>query len=210
MLTLYTTPLSANGRKPMALSRHLDLSIDMREVNVYRGEGQSPQYRSLHPLGKIPTLVDGDFVLWESNAILVYLAEHHGVPWSRDAIGRADILRWMFWESSHWQPVLTRILAPRVGQLLSHSGDPAIAIPWNDVELIALLRMLDSALERKPFVCTNEPSLADFAIAGMTTYFRAVAFPSADFPAIEAWLHRMESLPAWRATAVPPWAKVDP
>ena len=75
MLTLYTTPLSANGRKMLALSRELGLRPQIRRVDVYRGEGRTPEYLAINPSGKIPTLVDGDLTLCESDAIGLYLCE---------------------------------------------------------------------------------------------------------------------------------------
>ena len=86
MFTLYTTPLSANGRKVLAVSHHLGLTPEIRLVNVYRGEGRSAKYLAINPSGKIPTLVDGEFTLYESNAILQYLSEAHGEYrlWSRE------------------------------------------------------------------------------------------------------------------------------
>ena len=86
MFTLHTTPLSANGRKPLALSHQLGLAPEIRLVNVYRGEGRTPGFLAINPLGKIPVLVEGDLTLAESNAILVYIAEAHGGfrLWSRE------------------------------------------------------------------------------------------------------------------------------
>lgn len=78
MYTLYTTPLSANGRKVVALSRHLGLDPEIVEVNVYAGMGRTPEFLGRNPWGKVPTLVDGDLTLWESNAILQYITEAHG------------------------------------------------------------------------------------------------------------------------------------
>lgn len=78
MLTLYTTPLSANGRKVLAVSHHLGLDPTVELIDVYKGEGRRPAYLALNPWGKIPTLVDDDFTLWESNAILQYLSEAYG------------------------------------------------------------------------------------------------------------------------------------
>jgi len=208
MATLYTTAVSANGRKALAVVKHLSLDVDIECVNVYRGEGSAASYRALNPWGKVPTLVDGDFVLWESNAILVYLAETYAdyALSDRDPRVRANILRWMFWESSHWQPTLARVLAPRVAQILFPSpGIAPVPVSWDDAELGALLRVLSAVLESNRFVCGPAVSLADFSIAGMTPYFRATGFPDREYPSIAAWLRRTNELPAWRATEVEPW-----
>ena len=208
MLTLHTTPVSANGRKPLAVGRHLGLDLDVRTVDVYRGEGQAPGYRALNPWGKVPTLVDGDFVLWESNAILVYLSEAHGgfALSSHEPGERANILRWMFWEASHWQPTLTRVLAPRAAQVLFPAAGAEVArVAWEDKELETLLGFLDATLQAGPFLCGKALTLADFSVAGMTTYFRVTGFPGERYPAVAAWTRRLDELPAWASTLVDPW-----
>lgn len=120
MLKLYATPLSANGRKVLAVSRHLGLNPEIHDIDVYRGEGRSPEYLAVNPSGKIPTLIDGEFVLFESNAILLYLAEARGANrlWSSESRQRSRIAQWLFWESAHWQPVLIALLSGLVGHRL--------------------------------------------------------------------------------------------
>ena len=95
VFTLYTTPLSANGRKVRAVSHHLALKPEVKIVNVFEGEGRAPEYLAINPFGKIPTLVDDDLTLGESNAILQYIAESYGDCrlWSHDPRRRADISR---------------------------------------------------------------------------------------------------------------------
>ena len=61
MLKIYATPLSANGRKVLAVCRQLELNPEIHEVNVYRGEGRRPEYLAINPTGKIPALIDGEF-----------------------------------------------------------------------------------------------------------------------------------------------------
>jgi glutathione S-transferase len=119
-LKIYATPLSANGRKVLAVGRRLGLKPEIYDINVYRGEGLSPKYLAINPSGKIPTLVDGEFVLSESNAILLYLAEAHGANhlWSTDSKQRSRIAQWLFWESAHWQPTLIALLSELVGHRL--------------------------------------------------------------------------------------------
>lgn len=212
MVTLYSTKLSANGRKPLALAEHLGLDLALREVNVYAGGGRDPAYLSINPSGQIPALVDGEFVLTESNAILVHLAETHGADalWPRDVRTRADILRWLFWEASQWQPALIAALSAHVGHLLLPAVVPApeSAPDWAEARPAARLGELEARLHGCAFLCGAGPSLADFAVGGMTTYFARTGFPAHRFPGIAAWLDRLEAMPAWRATATAPWSDV--
>lgn len=77
---------------------------------------------------------------------------------------------------------------------------------WSDPALGPLLRFLEERLERSPFLGGAALTIADFSVAGMTTYFRSGEFPFASFPAFAAWHARIEALAAWKATAVGPWA----
>jgi glutathione S-transferase len=210
VFTLYTTPLSANGRKVLAVSHHLGLAPETRLVNVYAGEGRSPEYLAINPWGRIPTLVDRDLTLWESNAILQYLAEAYGDfrLWSRDPKRRADIARWLFWESSHWQPTLIPVLSGVVRRLLLPGGaDTApVDVDWHAEPPHGLLAFLDAHLEGVLFLVGDEVTLADFSVAGMMMYTRPAGFPLDEFPRIGAWYARIEALEAWRATAAGPWA----
>jgi glutathione S-transferase len=210
MLTLYSTALSANGRKVLAVSRHLELDIDVRVVNVYRGEGRHAGYLAINPTGKIPSLVDGDFTLYESNAILLYLSEAHGNfrLWSRDPKLRGRMARWLFWESAHWQPALAALLSACVGHRLLPNlvAAPAAQPDWNAPTFSPLLNMLEATLSASSFLVDDELSIADFAVAGMTTYFAAADFPFKKYPAFDAWYRRIESLDAWRATREPLWS----
>jgi glutathione S-transferase len=209
LLTLYATPLSANGRKALAVCRHLGLAPRVEVVDVYRGEGRTPAYLALNPFGKIPTLVDGELVLWESNAILQYLAEAHGGAslWGREARRRADVSRWLFWEAAEWQPACVAVLAARVGQLLFPERAPREALPadWGDARLSALLGFLDGELRGRPFLAGAELTLADFAVGAMLMYARPAGFPFEAFPHLSAWYGRIEATEAWRATAAGPW-----
>jgi glutathione S-transferase len=206
--TLYTTPLSANGRKPLAVARHLGVDVRVELVDVYRGEGRTPAFLAINPQGKIPTLVDGDFVLWESNAIIQYLDEAYGdfALSSRDPRRRADVARWLFWEAAHWQPALIPVLAGFVAHHVLPAGarPPATIVRWDDPP--PPLAFLETQLAERRFLAGDEPTLGDFAVAGMMTYARAAAFPFDAYPHIAGWYGRIEALDAWKATAAGPWA----
>lgn len=210
MLKIYATPLSANGRKVLAVCRQLELQPEIHEVNVYRGEGRNPEYLAISPSGKIPTLVDGEFILSESNAILVYLAEAHGGNqlWSSDAQQRSRIAQWLFWESAHWQPTLITFLSAVVGHRLlpARVPRPQHAPDWSSALVQPVLKTLETALGAAEFLTGPKATIADFSIAGMTTYFKAAAFPFQSFPRIAGWHARMEALDSWRGTLSPVWA----
>ena len=210
MITLYTTPLSANGRKVQAAALQLHLDLAIRHVNVYAGEGRTPEYLQINPTGKIPTLVDHDLVLSESNAILIYLAEAHGSfqLFSDIPAERAAITKWLFWESAHWQPALSSVLSGIVGHLLlpQQIAEPETPPNWADAQLRPLLVRLDEHLRDLSFLAGERPTIADFSVGGMTTYFRAARFPFSEYPSLSAWHARLEELDGWRATAVDPWS----
>jgi len=211
MLKIYATPLSANGRKVLAVSRHLGLNPEIHDVNVYRGEGRSPQYLAINPSGKIPTLIDGEFVLSESNAILLYLAEAHGANrlWSSEPKQRSRIAQWLFWESAHWQPTFIAFLSEFAGHRLRPESIPRPQHPpdWSSVLVQPILKTLETGLSADAFLAGPAATIADFAVAGMTTYFRAAAFPYQRFPKIAEWYARIESFESWRSTQSPLWSQ---
>ena len=95
-MKLYTNLFSPNARKVHAVAHALGIDLETHTVDLRAGEQRTPEYLALNPNGKVPTLVDGDTVLWESNAIMCYLAGKGDTDlWPKSA-KRYDILRWMF------------------------------------------------------------------------------------------------------------------
>ncbi len=210
MLRLYTTPLSANGRKVLAVSRQLGVSSEVHLVDVYKGEGRTPAYLAINPSGKIPTMVDGEFVLFESNAILLYLDEAHGgyALSSSNVRARSRVAQWLFWESAHWQPSLSSVLSELVAHRLfpDRIPRPRSAPDWSNGTVQPLLNILEAVLAAQPFLTGSKMTLADFSVAGMTTYFKTAGFPFQEYPAVSRWYDRFEKLDAWHSTEVPLWA----
>lgn len=206
---LYTHPHSANGRKVLALTYHLHLQPEIVLVNIYQGEGQRPEYLQINPLGKIPALVDGDFILWESNAILQYIAEKFGnfQLSSPEPQKRADIARWLFWETAHWQPAVTTVLTPVVAHRVVPQlfPEPKEAPQWEQLEFKRWAAFLNTHLASLPFLVGDELTLADISVAGMMTYFRFAKFPFDEYPALGRWYALIEGLEAWKKSESPLW-----
>ena len=115
-IELYVFPPSPRAFKVMAVANHLGLDWTLRPVDLVKGEQRAPEYAALNPNMRMPTLKDGDYVLWESGAILQYLAgrkpESGLLP--ADEMGRLNVTRWQFWDMSHWDPACAIFLFENV------------------------------------------------------------------------------------------------
>src|SRR5437868_2922509 len=100
VMRLYVHRLSPNALKAMITAEHCGSPVELVDVDLGGGEQRGDPYRAINPNGLVPALVDGDFTLWESNAIMQYLAEKAGnrTLWPDDARGRADVSRWQLWD----------------------------------------------------------------------------------------------------------------
>src|ERR1700751_1943163 len=104
MMRLYLFPPSTRVLAIVALKNHRSLECEFNPIDLGRDDQLTPEYVALNPNKKMPTLTDGEFVLWESNAILFYMAAKcpDGGLWPSDTKGQADVLRWLAWQSAHW------------------------------------------------------------------------------------------------------------
>ena len=179
-MLLYTFTITPNNRKVEAFVKHFDLPVDIHHVSFKDRETQSPEYLAINPMAKVPALVDDDLKLWESNAILTYLAtqfpETDALP--TDAKGRADTDRWLHWQSCH--------LMPAMGAL-KMAGDA-------DIETVTpLLKILEQQLSGKEFLL-GKLSVADFAVTAylMTKMGRKLNY--SECPGVAAWVERMSNM----------------
>ena len=187
-MLLYTFTITPNNRKVEAFVRHFDLDVDIHHVNFARKETQSEEYLAIHPMGKVPALVDGDFNLWESNAILTYLArkfpETNALP--TDIRGRADVDRWLHWQSCHLMPAMGALKTAEVKDFDS---------------LLPLLDILEPQLEGKEFFL-GDLSVVDFAMASYLATKLAGQLDYSKHPNVLAWRDRVCNLKGFVATQV--------
>ena len=202
-MKLYYFPPSPNSRRAHAIAIHLQLPIDFQLINLHKSEQRTPEFLALNPTGRIPVLQDGDFVLWESTAIMQYLASQVSTSlWPEDAKQRADIMRWQSWQLAHWakgcQPLVYERFVKRALQL----GDPDPQVIQQATEVFHQeATVLNAHLAKREYLVNNTLTLADFSVARDFTYAIAAQFPLDDYPHIRAWYGRIEALPAWQKTA---------
>jgi glutathione S-transferase len=201
-MKLYGFPPSPNTWKVRAVAAQLGIPLDLAFVDLTKP--RTPDYLALNPAGRTPTLVDGDFTLTESNAIMQYLASR--VPstlWPDDARSRADITRWQSWQLAHWgseccQPLIFQRLVKKLLNL----GPPDEAVVAKGTEAFNReARMLDAHLSKQPYLVGDAVTLADFAVAAQLFYAKEGELPLAPYAHVREWFARVSALPAWRDTA---------
>ncbi len=199
-LSLYAFPPSPRSFKPIAVIEHLGLPYDLRWVDLSKGEQKSPAYAAININQKAPALEDDGLVIWESNAIVAYLAskDFGSGLLPRDERARADVMRWLFWESSTWDPACAILVFERFVKQAFGAGapDPAqIAIGLEKFHAAAAI--LEHHLEGRAFLCGEGVTVADFAIGASMTMAEPAQFPMESYPNLRAWAARLAELPAW-------------
>lgn len=190
MITLYTwtTP---NGQKPAILLAELGLSYVLSKVDLEKKEQKEPSYLAINPNGKIPALVDENIVVFESGAILLYLADREKRFIPPDPNGRAEVLSWLFWQVGGPGPFFGQLHhfadeTPREEKAYTHFFE----------EAKRLASVLDRHLGGRRFIY-GDYSIADIA---NYTWFRGAAELMPDVlngqQNVREWLARIEARPA--------------
>ena len=209
MLRLLGRANSSNVMKVMVLLDHLGLPYDRTDVGGAFGGTTTPEYRALNPNSIVPTLIepgpDGDFVLWESNAILRYLAAAHaaGTPlWPDSLHARANIDRWMDWQQTILGPPMAVVFW---GLVRTKPGDrdPA-AIKAATVKLEAAYAILDRLLATHDYIAGPNLTPADISIGVHAHRWMSFDLPRPPQPNVDAWYRRLCDWPPYKKhVAVP-------
>lgn len=204
-MKLYNAALSPNALRVRAVGNELGIDFETIDVDLASAEEKERVLRPLNPNGKVPVLVDGDFALWESRAIAVYLASLKPSPglYPDEPRARAAIDQWSYWGAVHLGLALQRIALERFIKARFGRGAPDEAAISAEVrEVPRLLGVLEAGLEGRDWIA-GDLSLADFGI-GTTFVYRDVAgIDLGETPRVAAWIERLEARPSWRAAAAP-------
>ena len=203
-MRLYYHPVSSNSRRVLLTAHHLGLDLDLVAVDLPGGEQKTPDYLRLNPNGKVPLLVEDGFRLWESHAIMQYLADKSPEQdiYPEEISARADVNRWLFWSACHFAPAAGLIIRERVSKsLIGGLGAPdPQEIARGEALLPAVARVLDRHLADKQWIAQDRLTLADFAVAAPLMHLSAARLPVTGFDNLQAWFARVRSLDAWAAS----------
>ena len=201
MITLYTAA-TPNGRKAPIMLEEVGLDYRVKPVDLAKNEQFDPQFLAISPNNKIPAIVDedapgGPLAIFESGAILVYLAEKTGQLLPASGPGRYKTLEWTFWQVGG--------LGPMLGQLGFFAGrsktKPPEAIERFTEEAARLFSVMDSQLARSAYLAGDDYSIADIAsyawtFAASTMIKQAAPAAWGDNPNIDRWLKTVGERPA--------------
>lgn len=210
-IELYVFPPSPRALKVLAVASHLGIDYAQRMVDLVKGDQKTPEYAELNPNMRMPTLKEGEYVLWESSAILQYLAmkkpEAGLLP--SDERGRLDVTRWQFWDVAHWDPACATFMFEYIAKplVLGINEPDEAALEKGIQQFHRIAKVLEGHLHGRSFVTGDKLTLADFSIAAPLVYAEKAHLPLGEYGEIRRWYAAIGALPAWQKTlaaAVPP------
>jgi glutathione S-transferase len=205
-MRLYLFPPSSRALGVVALKNHLALDCELVPIDLGTGDHRAPGYVALNPNRKMPTLEDEGFVLWESNAILFYLAAKRPDQelWPRDTRDQADVMRWLAWQGAHWDAESCgMVVFEKSSKMVLGLGAPDPAFVARGEENFArFAAVLDDQLTRRPWITGERLTIADFSIGAFVPTAMRVGLPVERHQAITRWYRSLSELPAWRDAVV--------
>lgn len=203
-MKLYENPLSSAAMKVRAVIHELGLPVTLVAVDMRAGQHKSPDFLAMNPNGKVPTLEDDGFCLWESNAILCYLAakkpESGLLP--ADAKGMALVQQWLQWQATTFGPSTGEVMMETVyAKMFGRAKDEAKYAAGME-KVRRDLGVLEKTLAGKEYVC-GKLSLADFSLVSGLMVRGPMGVDLEAFPNVKAWVARMEARESVRKSMPP-------
>lgn len=199
-MKLYGSNGSSSSRRATLVIAHLELPVTIVPIDLMKDR---PVINPLNPNSKIPVLVDGDFVLWESHAIMQYLCDRtpDQTLLPKDPRGRADVTRWLVWTSAHLATACGGIAFERMWKkLITGAGPDATMVAYHERFVHQFAKVLDDHLAGKEWVSGGKLSLADLSVAATLMYAERAELPLANYANVQALRARVAELPAWKQT----------
>jgi glutathione S-transferase len=194
-MDLYDSRNSGNGWKVRLLLAHLGLRYERHVLNLAEGAARTPEFLKLNPLARVPVLVTDDgYAIVESNAILLHLAA--GTPFLPDARDeKLRVLQWLFFEQADHMRFMAR---PRFLVSIAKVADKH----QQEIEYLRgigakALAAIEAQLSRTPFMAGERYTIADIALFPYTSMAEMGGYDLQPFPAIRAWVRRVESQPGF-------------
>ncbi|GAB6141431.1 glutathione S-transferase [Methylosoma difficile] len=203
-MKLYHFPISPNSRRVVATLHQLGLDCELHVVDLRKREQMQAEFLQLNPNHMIPILEDGDFVLWESNAIMQYLCSK--VPGNSllpaDAKTQADISRWQFWQSAHFGSACGIFISENVIKPAFGLGEPdLVEVAKGEERFHRFAKVLDAHLVGRDWMVGDAATLADFSVGSLLALAEMAKYPVEPYTEIKRWYAGIEKLSVWQSSA---------
>jgi glutathione S-transferase len=196
MYTLYHYPYSHHARRVVSLMVEANLDYELHHVDMGKGEHRSAEYLAINPNHQVPTLIDGDIKIHESNAILRYLCVKHGLDtWCpKELPVRAKVEQWLDWNQCRMSPTVVDIVLNSV--FLGSAGDKA-AVERGLSRLPELWSILDAGLAGTQFLAGSRPTIADLSLASSVFQLTFASITPTGRNTVD-WFQRVSGLEGFR------------
>jgi glutathione S-transferase len=190
---LHWHPLSGHSHRAQLILSLLGRDFDLIEVDLVSGAQKAPAFVQISPFGQVPVLESEGEVIVDSNAILVYLATRYdesGRWYPRDAVGASKVQRWL---SIAAGKLATGPMTARLANVFGMPVDKVKA----QADANTLFSVMEAELARGPFLVGHHPTIADVALYTYTAHAPEGGIALEPYPAIRAWIGRIEGLPGF-------------
>jgi glutathione S-transferase len=212
-MKIYDFAASPNARKVRAVAYELGLSPTFCPVNIFKGESRTAEFMTKNPNGRIPVLEEDGFVLWESNAIVCYLAATHPeknlLPTEPRA--RALVDQWLSWQVAQLQPAVGKVAWEKIVKGLRGLGGPDQAvIDAATQEFAACSAAVEAWLASGREYVAGQLSVADLALACYFGLADQLGLPVSAYPHVKAWNDKMQARESLKRMMADVMATVPP
>ena len=205
-MRLYYHPFSSNARRAVITAIELAAPVELVLVDLVKREQRQSAFLARNPAGRVPVLEDGDFVLPESHAIMLYLAQRSAgqTLYPSDLRAQAQVNRWMFWCAAHFQPAISVLNWEHFVKRVAGLGIPDASEVMRGERLVQeTAGLLDSHLASREWVAGPAMTLADISLATPLMTIATAKLPVAQFKHVHNWFARIQARESWQRTASP-------
>jgi len=198
MITIYHSPMTRSCRI-IWLAEELGLDYEVKSFELFSEQMTGPEFLAIHPLGKVPAIKDGDFVLWETIAIMEYLVARYSagelLP-PRDTESGATAIQWMEFGENQLTVLASEIVV-HDGILPAERTIPALVDRGRD-ELPKILAIVERALNDQPYIAGEHFTAADIVMGFALPIAMHAGFLGSDTPSCVAYHERLSARPAYQ------------
>jgi glutathione S-transferase len=204
MLRIWGRHTSINVQKVLWCCDELNVAFDQKQVGGEFGGLDTPQYLDMNPNGRIPTIEDDSFVLWEANTIVRYLCAKHGLGrlCPSELAARIDAERWMDWQICHILPGMVTMFFGLI-RTPEESRDKA-AINAARIRTEDAWKILDGYLKTRQYVCGEKFTMADIPLGAFAYRWHMLPIERPSLPNLYGWFQRLSERPAFKQRVMLP------